>query len=215
MNKEDIINVLLYTIGIILTGLGINVLIRSSLGAGAWDAVANNFSVFANITLGSAGAIINIIILGFIILYNKKIKFLFVIVPIVGIALAVDFWDIVVMGGFAPVHYLMKALFFISGTGILTFGLAAIIISTFPAMVYDELTLASMKILGLKSFFITRIGIELIGVSIAILFGFLASIEFGAVNFGTLILSIIIGPMISFHMRWMKYVLNQKEVLNV
>ena len=68
VSKKNIINVLLYTIGIISTGLGINVLIKSSLGAGAWDAVANNFSKFANITLGSAGAIFNIIILAFIIL---------------------------------------------------------------------------------------------------------------------------------------------------
>ena len=212
VSKKNIINVLLYTIGIISTGLGINVLIKSSLGAGAWDAVANNFSKFANITLGSAGAIVNIIILAFIILYNKKIKFLFVIVPIIGIALATDFWDIIVFGDYVPTEYWLKLIFFVVGTAILTFGLTSIIISTFPAMVYDELTIAFMKILSIKSFFSTRIGIEMLGVSIAILFGFLADIRFGAVSFGTLILSIIIGPLISLHMKWMEYVFHQKRI---
>ena len=128
----------------------VNVLIKSSLGAGAWDAVANNFSKFANITLGSAGAIVNIIILAFIILYNKKIKFLFVIVPIIGIALATDFWDIIVFGDYVPTEYWLKLIFFVVGTAILSFGLTSIIISTFPAMVYDELTIAFMKTAILK-----------------------------------------------------------------
>ncbi len=209
MNCKNTVNVLVYVLGIIATGLGINVLLISTLGAGAWDAVTNNFSEFAHITLGTAGAIVNILILSFIIFYNKKAKYLFVLVPIIGIALATDFWDIIVFGDYTLTQYWMKMIFFVAGTGILTFGLASMIISTFPAMVYDELTISFMRLLKIKSFFTTRIGIELVGVSIAILFGFLAGIRFGAVNFGTLILSVIIGPLISLHMKWMGVVLHR------
>ncbi|PKK96876.1 MAG: hypothetical protein CVV58_04100, partial [Tenericutes bacterium HGW-Tenericutes-3] len=164
----------------------------------------------ADITLGSAGAIVNILILAFLILYNKKVKFVFVLVPIVGIALATDFWDIIILKDYLPSGYGLKLVLFIFGTTILTFGLALMIITSFPAMVYDELTLTLMKILNIKNFFTTRIGIEVAGVLLAIFFGFAADIRFGAVSFGTFILAIIIGPLISLHMKWLGHVLKWK-----
>ncbi|MFA7423213.1 MAG: hypothetical protein WCZ00_05700, partial [Acholeplasmataceae bacterium] len=53
----------IYLLGIMITGLGINVLLRSTLGAGAWDTVTNNFSELVHISLGTASAIINITVL--------------------------------------------------------------------------------------------------------------------------------------------------------
>ncbi len=58
-----------------------------------------------------------------------------------------------------------------------------------------------MKLLKIKSFFKTRILIELFAIVLATIFGFLAGIGFGAVSYGSLVLAVIIGPMIAFQIK--------------
>lgn len=206
------LRVILYILGIVVTGLGINVLLRSELGAGAWDTVSNNFSILANITIGTASLIINITVLLFVVLYNKHVKYLSILVPIFGIALVIDFWDIIVFGDFAIASIWLKLVFFIAGAFILTLGLSLMIVSRFPAMVYDELTVSLMRMFKVKKFFNMRIGIELFAIGLATIFGFLAGIRFGAVNFGSFILAIAIGPIITIHMIWLNAVLKTESI---
>lgn len=199
-----ILNIILYFIGIVITGLGVITIIRSTLGAGAWDTVTNNLSILAHITKGTTSGIVNVFILSFIILYRRKFKFLFVIVPIIGIALAIDFWDLLVFKDYYPIEIFSQFAFFIGGTLILTVGLAFMINSPFPAMVFDELTLIFMEIFKTNSFFKTRMFVEIFAIVLALIFGFLAGIGFGAVNYGSVVLAIIIGPIISMQINFTK-----------
>ncbi len=198
------IHVILYTLGIVLTGLGAISIIRSALGAGAWDTVNNNLSIFAHITIGTASAIINTLILTFLVIYRKKIKFLFVLVPIIGISQAIDFWDLSVFQTYYPQGFFMQLTFFTLGVLVLSLGLALMINSIFPAMVFDELTQAFMDIFKSNSFFKTRIFIESFAVVLAIVFGVLAEIGFGAVSYGSVILAFSIGPIIGLQVAWTK-----------
>ena len=211
MNKtymENIpLRVIIYISGILVTALGINVLLRSELGAGAWDTVTNNFSALTNITLGTASAIINITVLLIVLIYNKKIKYLAIIVPIFGIALAIDFWDIIVFGDLDISLLWLKFVFFILGAFILTLGLSLMIVTRFPAMVYDELTLSLMRLFKVKKFFNMRIAIELFAIMLATIFGFLAGIGFGAVNLGSFLLAVALGPIITIHLKWLNIIL--------
>jgi len=194
---------IVYLFGIILSALGVNVLLRSALGAGAWDTVTNNLSILASISLGTASALVNVVIMAFVVIYNKNAKFFLVSIPIVGIALAIDFWDIVVFSDFYPNLLWVRGLFYIGGLLVLTLGLAMMIVTKYPAMVFDELTLSLMRLFKSKSFFATRIGIELFAIVLATGFGFWAGIGFGAVNLGSLILALIIGPTIAFQLKWL------------
>lgn len=193
----------IYLLGIMITGLGINVLLRSTLGAGAWDTVTNNFSELVHISLGTASAIINITVLLLVLIYNKQVKYLLILIPIVGIALAIDFWDLIVFKEFEISQFLLQLVFFIIGGIILPLGLSLMIITKYPAMVYDELTISMMRMLKIKKFFNMRIAIELFAIALATLFGFLAGIRFGAVNLGSFILAVAIGPIITIHLRWL------------
>jgi len=207
ISKSHIIRAFIYFLGIIITGLGINVLLRSQLGAGAWDTVIYNLrSFFTNVlninaTLGTVSFIIYVIILLIVIIYNKKLKYLFVFIPIFGISLAIDFWDLIVFGSYYPSEIWLRLIFYVLGIFILTLGLASIIFTKYPAMVFDELTILLMKVLKSKSFFKTRIIIELFAIVMATIFGFLSGISFGAVNFGSFVLALIIGPLIEFQLR--------------
>lgn len=209
MTPKQLLRGLLYLSGMLVTGLGVNVLLRSALGAGAWDTVNYNMRSFLNVifniqvTLGTVSFVVYAIVLGIVFGYHKQLKFLLVLVPIFGIALSIDFWDIVVIGNVYPEALWIRLILFGLGIIFLTLGLSLIITTQFPAMVFDELTLIVMKVLKLKSFFTARILIELFAIVLASILGFIGQIGFGSVNFGSFILALIIGPMIEMHLKYL------------
>ena len=210
--KKTLIKIAVYFLGIMTTSLGINLLLRSFLGAGAWDTVTNNLSVLIGSSLGTASAIINITILLWIIIYNKSLLYLIVLIPIGGIALSIDFWDILIFGDFETTLLWLRVILFIGGGFVLTLGLAMMISTKYPAMVFDELTLSLMRLFHIKTFLTMRLMIELFAIILASGIGFIAGIGFGAVNLGSLILAWLIGPMISFHLKWIQLLKGQKEI---
>lgn len=209
INPKQLLRITLYITGMLVTGLGVNVLLRSALGAGAWDTVNYNMRSFLvvifnlKVTLGTVSFVVYAIVLGIVIGYHKHLKFLLVLIPIFGIALSIDFWDIVVIGNIYPEALWIRFILFMVGIVFLTLGLSLIITTKFPAMVFDELTLIVMKVLKLKSFFKARMLIELFAIVLASILGFIGQIGFGSVNFGSFILALIIGPMIEMHLKYL------------
>lgn len=204
MTKKQAIRGFIYTAGMMITALGINVLLRGKLGAGAWDTTIFNFSQLARITLGTASFITYVVILTFVMLYNKKIKYVAILIPIIGISVANDFWDIIVFANYYPSMLWLRFIFFVGGAIILTLGLSLMIVTNYPAMVFDELTLSFMRLLKINSFFKARIIIELIAILLAIIFGLLAAIGFGAVSYGSIFLAFLVGPMIELELYYLK-----------
>jgi len=201
----------IYLLGILMTGLGVTVLLRSSLGAGAWDTVVYNLRAFfsyvlsLDVTLGTVSFMINLVVLACIMLYHKKIRFIFVLVPVFGIAVAIDFWDIIVLGNYIPNELFIQILLFLGGIFILTLGLSLMLVTKFPAMVFDELTLIVMEIFTIKNFFVSRMFIELSAIVLATILGFSSNIGFGAVNFGSFLLALILGPIIEIQLKYLKF----------
>ena len=210
--KNYYLRIFLYVFGIMVLGLGINVLLRSTLGAGAWDTVSNNFSILINSTIGTASIVINITVLLFVVLYNKHWKYLSILIPIFSLGFVIDFWDIIVFGGYTVNAFWLQVIFYIGGAVILSLGLSLIIVSRYPAMVYDELTISLMRLFKIKKFFTMRIMIELFAIVLATIFGFLAGIRFGAVNFGSFILAVALGPIITIHMKWLNALLRTEAI---
>lgn len=206
------LRVFLYVSGVLVLGLGINVLLRSTLGAGAWDTVTNNFSELIGTTLGIASVIINITVLSFVVIYNKHLKYLSILIPIFSLALVIDFWDILILGDLVITDLWLQVIFYIGGAVILSLGLSLMIVSRFPAMVYDELTISLMRLFKIKKFFTMRIMIELFAIVLATIFGFLAGIRFGAVNFGSFLLAVALGPIITLHMKWLNTLLKTEAI---
>ncbi len=205
MSKRFIYRIGIYLLGIAFIGFGVNLLIRSDFGAGAWDAVNDNFRTLTGITLGTASFSINLIILTLIMLYRKRLKYIITILPIFGSALAMDIWDILLFGSWAPDALTTRFIAFIIGLLVLPFGLSLVIVTKFPAMVFDELTFIMMEIVNAKSFMKVRWGIEVFAMTLASLFGFLAGISFGSVNIGTIIISMTIGPLIAYFLKTMHH----------
>ena len=199
-------NVIFYLSGFLIAGLGVIFLLRSTLGAGAWDTVTANLNAFLasvniDLTLGLTSMIITFSMFIFVILYTKNWLLIGMLVPIFVMGSVLDFWDILVFGSYYPSILLLRILFFILGAICIPLGLSLIVSSHFPAFVFDEFTIVLMDIFKTKSITKARLGLELGGISLGILFGFLAGIGFGAVNFGSIIMAIILPPMFNFFVR--------------
>ncbi|MBN2268489.1 MAG: hypothetical protein V3569_06005 [Acholeplasmataceae bacterium] len=191
---------LIYIIGLIIISLGANVLLRSRLGAGAWDTVSSNLSQWLTITLGTATAIVYSVVLGFVVLNRKNYGYLLIIGPILILSFFFDFWDLFIFKDLFIELFYQRAILYVIGGYLLSLGLALTILSLYPAMVFEELTFTMMKILKIKKFFSMRIMIEVFAIILATGFGFLAGIGFGAVNIGSFLLAIVLGPMISMNL---------------
>lgn len=205
----DAKNIAYYFVGFAITTLGINLIIRSNFGAGPWDTVSYNLHELLNITLGMASAIISIFVITIIVLLRKKAKYLIGLIPAFSIALTLDFWDILVFGNYFPDEWLLQGGFYIMGIYLLTFGLALIVTTSYPAMIFEELTLILMKFFKIKRFAIMRLLIELFAIVLAIIFGVLAGIGLGVVNIGSLVIAFSIAPVLDLQIRFISKLRNQ------
>jgi len=199
-------NVVFYLSGFFFIGFAVNILLRAELGAGAWDTVTSNLRAFLSysnidITLGVTSMLITLTLFTFVLLYTRKWQLVFMLLPIFLMGTVLDFWDIVIFKDYYATLIIIRILFSIFGAVLIPLGLALIISSKFPAFVFDELTIVVMDIFKTKSITKARLGIEFTGISLGIMFGFLAHIGFGAVSVGSIVMAIILPPIFNFFVK--------------
>lgn len=207
-------NTSFYIFGVLTIGFGINLMLLSELGAGAWDTPSANGQAFFNlvvgwewVSFGMLSVLINSIILLMIILYRKDLKYLIILIPIFIMGSVVDLWEYILFRNLIVDSMLIRVLFYTIGGLLLPLGLALVVKSKFPAFVFEELTFMFQELTKL-SFQMVRIGIELIGMTLGTVFAVITFIYadnpdvvmFGQVGIGTIVLSVLIGPLIQFYM---------------
>ncbi len=208
-------NILFYLIGFIVLGFAVNIMKASTLGNGAWDTVTINVRDYLNmnlnlewVTLGMISFSVSITLMIIVFIYRKNIKFFLMLVPIFLVALSIDFWNIVIFQEWEATKLGLQISLYVIGTLLLPLGLTLIVKSSFPAFVFDELMLMLVKIFKAKKITYVRLGIELLGISIGALFGFLTYYHlngtFGAVDIGSFILTFTLSPIMAFYYRLLK-----------
>ena len=202
-------NISYYFLGFFILGMGVTTLLRSTLGAGAWDNVTYNLSVLLNLSLGTTSLVIAVILMVIVIGGTKKWRLILMIIPIIFVAVSIDLWDIVILRDYTP-EIFMQVVFYIIGAISIPLGLALIITSKFPAFVFDELMIMLLNIFKTDKVALIRVGIEVFGILLAIAIGFAAGIGFGAVNYGSILMAIILGPILSFFLKLLGGTTNEK-----
>ncbi|MBN2540516.1 MAG: hypothetical protein JXB08_03220 [Bacilli bacterium] len=208
-------HILFYLLGFIVIGLGVNVMKASTLGNGAWDTVTINVRDFlwrnlnqTWVTLGMISFTVSIIIMAIVLIYRKNVKFLFMLIPIALVALSIDFWNLVVFQEREAMTLGYQILFYIVGILLLPLGLTLVVKSGFPAFVFDELMLMFVKIFKAKRITYVRLGIELLGITIGAIFGYLAYYalngSFGAVDVGSFIFTLTLSPTMTVYFLLLK-----------
>jgi len=199
-------NIAFYLSGFFVVSLGVIFLLRSDLGAGAWDTVTANLNAYlhtlgSTITLGLTSMTITLSLFVIVMVYQRKWHLVFMLIPIGLMGAFIDFWDILVFDAYYPSALVLRLLFFVIGAIFIPLGLALIISSHFPAFVFDELTIAVMKLFKTNNLTVVRLGIEFTGISLGVVFGFLAGIGLGAVNVGSIIMAIILPPILNYFVK--------------
>ena len=202
-------NIFFYFFGFFILGLGVTSAIISNFGAGPWDTVTKNLSeLLVRFTLGTTSILIASILMVIVLGYTRKWKLIFMIVPIFLVGVSLDFWDILIFGDYLPNTIILRILFYILGVITIPLGLAFIIASKFPAFVFDELMIMLMTIFKTKRIVAIRVGIEITGIILGTIFGFLAGVGFGAVGVGSVLMAIVLGPILAFFLK----ILTEKEM---
>lgn len=193
-----------YIFGAFLVSFGVVTLLRTNIGAGAWDTVNANLSAWTSITLGTASFLVQGLLVLMITWYRKNVKYLLITISILLIALGIDFWDILIYQEYYFSGLTVRFLVFFGGVFILTAGLSLIILTHYPAAIFDEFMMMIMTIFHTEKIFFPRLFVELLAIVIATGFGFLAGVGFGAVNIGSVVLAIVLPFILAMQLRWMK-----------
>ncbi|MFK5883807.1 MAG: hypothetical protein QM489_05625 [Candidatus Izemoplasma sp.] len=194
-------NSIIYIIGIFTVALGVVIVYRSRLGAGPWDTVSFGISEITGITIGWASIIVTSFLTLFVLAYRKDLKFLAMAIPIFSIGMAIDFWDIYVFGEFAVEGLKYQIPLFISGYFVLVFGLSLVIITKYPAFVFDELMLMLMEITGINDMRIVRIGVEITAILTTLLLVLFFSISMEQLGYGTIIMALTVGIILNYFLK--------------
>lgn len=200
-------NFILYLIGCIAIAIGVVFMLRSNIGTSSWDALhysINQFSIermeFVDISVGMATIIVASIFTVVVIVLNRSLKYLIMAIPIFLVGFLIDFIDVQVFGSFFPTEMYLKLISFIIGAILLPLGGSMLIVSTFPAGIFDEFNLTMMRIFKTNNLVLVRVIMELLAVATALSIGYLAGIGMGNVKLGTLVFSVIVGKEIKTYL---------------
>ncbi len=206
-----------YLLGILLIGLGANLMKVSNLGNGAWDTVNINLRSYLQnilgwqwVSLGMIAFTISTIIMMIVLSYRKNLRFLLMIFPIILASASLDFWNIVIFKDRVALEMVTRIIFFSCGTLVLPLGLIFVIKSSFPALVFDELMLMLVKVFKAKKITYVRLSIEFTGIFIGSVFGYLTFFQsehsLGVVNIGSFIFTLLLAPIMTFYFKMFKVV---------
>ncbi|WP_235860409.1 YczE/YyaS/YitT family protein [Rossellomorea aquimaris] len=179
-----------FTIGLFILTMGVSLIIKSGLGASAWDALAVGESRMFGITVGTAVFVNGIVLIVLNALIMKKRPDVLATLTIFVIGLLIDFWLLIVLADFAPV--MMVNQFIALGLGILTVGLGVSIYlqAKFPASPMDTLMVAIHTRFGLN-LRNSRILSEGFALTLAFLFK-------GDIGIGTILVTVLLGFVVQY-----------------
>jgi hypothetical protein len=225
--KISIKNTIFYLLGFVLVGLAISLMKQADIGMGSWDTVNFNIHEFLIINtnlsketflVGYVSGVIGIIIMLAVLLYRRRVKYLFLLVPILLMVNVINLWYYLVFEDITITSLYIQIFFFTVGVILLPLGLSLVIKSSYPAFVFDEFTFMLCEIFHINKFATARLIIEFTGVLIGSIFGFIVfhgtSTPLGTVGIGTFVVMVTIGPAINLFLKLLKVERNE-EVKNV
>lgn len=201
------IRIFLYLTSFFAIAFGVVFCLRSGIGLSTWDTLHYALFKLMSVTLGVETFTIGhatIVVAGSftvaIILLNKNFKYIFMAIPIFVVGPLIDLVNLDWLKDFAVTDLYYQIPIFVAGLLLLPLGGALLIVSKFPAGVFDEFTLSMMRIFKTKNLIKTRVIIELAAVLTALVIGLIASIGLGQIRIGTIIFSLSVGSLLKLYL---------------
>jgi uncharacterized protein len=195
-----------YVVGLIILSLGVSLTIKADLGAGAWDALNVGLSKSVGLTVGNWVFIIGIFLI-FVnaFLYQRKPNFVSVLTILI-VGFFIDFWLLVVLKDVhASGDFFTQNLLLLFGIIILPVGIAIYLEGNIAPNPVDQLMLAISFRFNV-SFMVAKT----IGELLALVFAWLLE---GPIGIGTIIITLLIGPLVQITIPLVKRISNNKYLL--
>jgi uncharacterized protein len=195
-----------WLIGIVILSLGASLTIKANMGVGAWDALNVGLSRITGLTVGNFVIIMGIILLFINALLLKSRPDYLAIFTFFIIGTLIDFWLLIVLADFAPTNNMVKFTTLIGGLLVIGLGVAMYLQPKFPLNPLDNLMVGISRRLGVNLVVAKTIG-EIIALVLAL-------IVQGPIGFGTLIVTLGIGPSIQLFVPYSERVASNLGIKN-
>lgn len=185
-----------------LTGLGIAIVLKASIGAGAYDAVAFALSEMFGIKVGTMTIVCNLTMLllqGVVLGKKFKLKALLQVPMSFLVGFLINFFLYTVLGPLVISNYFMSLVMFLLGNILLSFAVAMIVvldITTFPLEGFCLSVSETFKI----SFPKIRQGMDVFCIILVLVLTLLFDLSW-VVREGTFIGAAIFSPLLAFFMK--------------
>ncbi|MGY5238304.1 YczE/YyaS/YitT family protein [Clostridium tertium] len=207
MNLTNKKRILVFISGMVILTLGAALTIKADLGAGSWDSVNVGLRDKFGLSIGTFAFIIGVfmtIIAG--ILRKGKFNF-YTLITAFGLGYLTDFWMFIL--NIIPIseNIYIRYLYFVLGIIVLSTGLGIYLIPNLAPNSLDDCMMAFMERFNL-SVGVSKIISDMIGIIIALSLS-------GPIGFGTIILTLVIGPLTNLsYNKFSKILLDNKIVVN-
>ena len=201
--EYNIKNFAFYLIGMISISFGVVMMLKSDIGLSSWDTLHYSIHRLTGITVGTAIIIVAVLFTIYITIANKKWKYMIMIIPVLIVGVLVDYFNLILFVDFEPSLLLIKILVYTVGLFMVPLGGTLLIISTFPAGVFDEFMLLIMRKFKSDNLIKVRVIIELCAVLVAIVISLIVADPeepLGMFKIGTVIFSVSVGVMVKAYL---------------
>ncbi len=198
--KFDLKEAFIYLLGALVTAFGVVMLFRSDLGVTSWDVLHTALYKVSPLTFGIAFTLVSGLIAAFIIYIRNDFRYGFLIIPFIIVGLFIDLFNEIIFVNFHPEGFVQIFIFMV-GILMIPLGGTMLIISKYPAGIYEEFMLVLMKLFKTKNFILIRFFMELTPVVIGVLLTVLFRQSIGELYFGTPITVITMGPLLQIYIK--------------
>lgn len=195
-------NIIIYLLGTIIISFAVVLMLRSLIGVSSWDTLHYSLHALTGISVGTATIYVALTFTVFVTLANKDIKYVGMAIPIFLVGFLIDMFNLYILVDYIPEVLALRILSYTIGLFLLPFGGSMLIISSFPAGVFDEFMITLMRIFKTNNLILVRVIMELSAVTLAIIISFIAGIQFGMFNVGTLIFSMSVGVFVKTYLKF-------------
>jgi uncharacterized protein len=181
---------LFYIVGLFVISFGVVLTMKADLGAGAWDALNAGLAKTIGFTVGTWVIVVGTILIIFNAIFLRKFPEILSIITIVILGIFIDFWLELIFINWKPSGLLLRFLLLLLGLTIISVGVAVYLQAQFPLIPVDQFMMALKEKLGVTLMTAKTIG-ELLAFILALMFN-------GPIGIGTILITLLIGPLIHF-----------------
>jgi uncharacterized protein len=181
---------LFYIIGLFIISFGVMLTIKADLGTGAWDALNVGLSETIGFTVGTWVIVVGIILIVINAILLRRFPELLAVITITIIGMFIDFWLEFVFKSWKPSDWTLRYLLLFIGVTAISMGVAVYLQGKFPLIPIDQFMIVLKEKLQITLMTAKTIG-ELLALILAFIFN-------GPIGIGTIVITILIGPLIQF-----------------